>query len=134
MEDNNSVRDETALYSPITLAYLGDAVFELLVRNYLVRRGNINSNALHHEAIKLVRCKSQSEAAGALLPLFTDEEHAVYMRGRNASPNSIPKNADRADYHRATGLEAVFGYLQLKNRTERIVELFDFIIEMKTNN
>lgn len=128
---NSEERDEAALYSPLTLAYLGDAVFELLVREYLVQKGNVSSNKLHHEAVLIVRCKAQSEAADSLMPIFTDEERAIFLRGRNANPNSIPKKADRADYHRATGLEAVFGYLHLKNKNERIRELFELIIKQK---
>ena len=126
--ENLKRQNDVALYSPLTLAYLGDAVFELLVRDYLVKQGNANSKNLHKRAVQYVSCKAQSISADLLLPLFSDGEKAVYMRGRNANQGSISKNVDRAEYHKSTALEAVFGYLHLKNENERIVELFNKII------
>ena len=111
-------------YSPLTLAFLGDTVYDLLVREELLCRGNCGVKKLHSEAVEKVRCAAQSQTALRLEPLLTEEEAAVYRRGRNAHPGHTPKNADVGDYHRATGLEALFGYLYLKGEMERIRELF----------
>ena len=120
-------RREAAAYSPLTLAYLGDAVFELLVRDELVRRGNRPNGTLHGEATKYVSSKGQSEAFLKIEGMLTEEELAVYRRGRNA--HSVPnKNNDYDEYRRATGLEAVFGYLRLCGDDGRIYELFRRII------
>lgn len=111
------------LLSPLTLAYIGDAVFELMVRERIVRAGNAPVNQLHHLAVRRVCAAAQHEAAMMLLPTLSDEEAAIYRRGRNAHSHP-PKNADPAAYRSATGLEALFGYLYLKGEQERISALF----------
>ncbi len=114
-------------YSPLTLAFLGDAVYEQLVRERLVLTANMPVKKLHAEAVERVRAAYQSNAAERLLPVLDEEEAAVFRRGRNATGNTVPKSSDPVEYRRATGLEALFGYLRLTENHERIRELFDLI-------
>ncbi|WP_308753162.1 ribonuclease III domain-containing protein [uncultured Anaerotruncus sp.] len=113
------------LLSPLTLAFLGDAVYELCVRQRVVAEGNRPVNGMHREAVKLVNAAAQSDAFERISGALTEEELAVYKRGRNANATSSPRHAALADYRRATGVEALFGYLYLKGEMERIGELFD---------
>ena len=101
-------------YSPLTLAYIGDAVYELVIRSIIVEKGNAPVNKLHKRSSQLVKAKSQAEAAVKLMDVFTEEELAVYKRGRNTRSHTMAKNADMMDYRMATGFEAVMGYLHLK--------------------
>ncbi|MBQ3100059.1 MAG: ribonuclease III [Clostridia bacterium] len=127
-EQRAEKRREAAMYSPLTLAYLGDCVYELLVREMLVRKGNKPNGKLHGEATKFVSSKGQSEAFLKIEHILTEEEIAVFKRGRNA--HSVPnKNNDADEYRRATGLETLFGYLRLCGNDERIAELFKEIIK-----
>ena len=121
--------DEIRAISSIGLAHLGDAVYELLVRTYLCVHVKATGKGLHRATIALVCAQSQSRFADLLLPSLTEEETAVFKRGRNANVHTIPHSADRAEYQKATGLEALFGYLYLQNRHERINELFDLMME-----
>ena len=121
--------DEIRAISSIGLAHLGDAVYELLVRTYLCVHRKATGKGLHRATIALVCAQSQSRFADLLLPSLTEEETAVFKRGRNANVHTIPHSADRAEYQKATGLEALFGYLYLQNRHERINELFDLMME-----
>lgn len=114
--------------SPLTLAFVGDGVYDLLVREYLVTQANRPVGKLNKLKVDLVCCKSQAKIMVSLIEKLTEEEQAVYKRGRNATTNSIPKNATHADYHSATGLEALFGYLYLSKKNERITELFEYIL------
>lgn len=115
--------------SPLALAFVGDGVYELLVREYVLSQGNASAHTLHLKAVQFVKATAQSEAVEAILPLLSDEEMAIYKRGRNAHSATIPKNADPAQYRRSTGLEALFGFLHLENRTERVRELFKAVVE-----
>ena len=110
--------------SPLNLAYVGDSVMDLIVRTELVSSGNEPVHVLHRKASAIVNAANQSRMAGALEPLFTEEEAAVYRRGRNAKSATHAKNASIQDYRRATGLEAVFGYLYLKGDYARLMELY----------
>lgn len=110
-------------YSPLTLAYIGDGIFELIIRTVVVERGNRPANRLHQKTISIVKAKTQSDMAEALQPDFTEEELSIYKRGRNAKPYTSAKNASLNDYRKATGLEAVMGYLYLTDREERMLEL-----------
>jgi ribonuclease-3 family protein len=110
-------------YSPLTLAYIGDAVYELMIRSIIVERGNAPVNKLHKRSSRLVKAQTQAEAAIKLLDVFTEEEIAVYKRGRNTRSHTMAKNADMTDYRMATGFEAVMGYLHLKKDYDRIIEL-----------
>lgn len=114
-------------YSPLTLAFIGDGVYELMVREKIVCAGNCGVKKLHAQTVEQVRCEAQAEAAAHIEPLLTEEEADVLRRGRNAHPGHIPKNADVSVYHKATGLEALFGYLYLKGELARIRVLFEAI-------
>lgn len=110
--------------SPITLAFVGDGVYELMVREYLAAQANRPTGQLHRLAVQLVCAEAQAEAFEKIRPLLTEQELAVFKRGRNAH---TARGGDA--YHRATGLEALFGYLYLQDRTDRVRELFAHIIE-----
>jgi ribonuclease-3 family protein len=110
-------------YSPLTLAYIGDAAYELIVRSLVVERGNAPVNKLHKRSSRLVKAQTQAEAAVKLLDVFTEEELSVYKRGRNARSHTMAKNAEMVDYRMATGFEAVMGYLHLKQDYERMMTL-----------
>lgn len=110
-------------YSPLTLAYLGDGVYELVVRTILVKKGNCPVNKLHKQASGLVKAAAQSAMMEVLEPELTEEEHSVYKRGRNAHSSTMAKHATMSDYRRATGFEALIGYLYLKEDYRRILEL-----------
>ncbi len=114
--------------SNLGLAHLGDGVFELLVRVWLCKHGRATAAGLHHEAVAHVNAAAQAEAAEKLTPYLTVEELAVFKRGRNTKVGSVPKNSSLQEYHAATGLEALFGYLFLRGRLERINELFEKIM------
>ena len=107
-----------------TLAYLGDAVLEVLVRKYLVSLGVANGGTLSHLALNFVRATAQSAGMDKILPILTEDEEYVYKRGRNANGIAIPKSASAREYRRATGMEALFAYLDLTAQYERAHELF----------
>ncbi len=97
-------------YSPLVLAYIGDGIYDLIIRTVMVGRGNSHVNNLHQRTSQLVKAHTQSELAGVLMPVLTEEEITVYKRGRNAKSATMAKNATVADYRRATGFEALIGY------------------------
>ena len=113
--------------SMLGLAHVGDAVYELLYRSKLCTDGHTAVAEMHRMTVAFVRAEAQAEAAAKLLPVLTQDETSVFKRGRNAKVNSVPHNADIGQYHAATGLEALFGWLYLLGRTERINELFNII-------
>lgn len=110
-------------YSPLTLAYLGDAVYEIIVRTIMVERANAPVQKLHKRSSALVKASAQAQLIKKLEAMLTEEEEAVYKRGRNAKSYTMAKNATMADYRMATGFEALMGYLYLKGEYERILEL-----------
>lgn len=110
-------------YSPLTLAYIGDAVYDLIIRTVVVERANRPANVLHHITVKYVSAGAQSKIVEALMGRLTEEEQAVYRRGKNSKPHTTAKNASAAEYMRATGFEAVLGYLYLAGNMERVLEL-----------
>ena len=110
-------------YSPLTLAYIGDAVYDLLIRTLVVKKGNQQVQKLHKETITMVQASAQARMITALNDQLSEEEHAVYKRGRNAKSASPAKNQSISDYHKATGFEALLGYLYLKNDWKRMMEL-----------
>ncbi len=112
-------------YSPLTLAYLGDAVYELVVRTALVEKGNCPVNRLNKMASDLVKASAQSQMAARIESELTEEEAAVYRRGRNAHSPTMAKHASMGDYRRATGVEALVGYLYLKGDMARVLELME---------
>src|SRR5689334_929348 len=107
----------------LALAYLGDAVWEIIIRQHLLAQGEMKPDRLHKFATRYVKAKSQSDVLHVLLDGLSEEETAVVKRGRNAKSGSIPKNADVIDYRHATGFECLLGYLYLQGRHERIREL-----------
>ena len=115
--------------SNLGLAHLGDAVYELMVRSWLCLHGKATAKGLHRAAVHYVAAPAQAERAERILPLLTQEEQDVFRRGRNASPHSIPQNASREEYQTATALEALFGWLYLKGRNDRLNELFARMME-----
>lgn len=115
--------------SSIGLAHMGDAVFEILVRTWLCAHGKATGRGLHQAAVRLVRAESQAEKAERILPLLTEEEQAVFRRGRNAQVRTVPSHASRAQYAEATALEALLGWLYLQGRRERINDLFRIMME-----
>ena len=119
--------DQIRGISSIGLAHMGDAVYELLVRERIVLKANRPVSELHLQAVEQVRASYQSQAYAVIEPLLTEEELAVLKRGRNTHPSHTAKNAKVADYRRATGVEALFGYLWLCGRTARLRELFDAV-------
>ena len=121
--------DEIRAISSIGLAHLGDAVYELLVRAWLCAHGKATGKGLHRSAVELVKAPAQAARAERILPMLTEEELAVYKRGRNAHVHTIPHSASRADYLRATALECLLGYLYLQGRRERINQLFAAMME-----
>ncbi len=115
-------------YSPLTLAYIGDAVYELYVRSYLLKDANFPVNRLHKEAIHLVNAKAQSDLFQKIKDMLTEDEMQIYKRGRNTNSHP-PKNADMVDYKSATGVEALIGYLYLSDKSDRIAELLRFLTD-----
>ena len=111
-------------YSTAALAYLGDCVIEICVREHLVKSGLSSSARLNKRALDFVRAPCQAEAMKKILPHLTEEENAIFHRGRNIGHTNTPKSSTVAEYRAATGMEALFGYLYLAGRTERITELF----------
>lgn len=117
--------DKLNTYSSASLAYLGDCAIELCVREYLVKEKGLSSSAkLNKEALKFVKASSQAEAMKNILDVLTEEETNVFHRGRNMGHSNTPKSATVAEYRSATGMEALFGWLWLAKRQERINELF----------
>lgn len=111
------------VYSPLTLAYIGDGIFDLVIRSVVVGKGNTKAGQLHKRTSHIVKAHTQALMAEALESVLTDEEADIYRRGRNAKSPTMAKNATVADYRKATGFEALMGYLYLTDRFGRIVEL-----------
>lgn len=122
-------REELLNMSSLGLAYLGDAVFEVMVRGWLCLHGKLTPGKLHRAALSYVAAPKQAAMTQKLLPLLTEEELRIFKRGRNASPHSLPKAATRQEYQTATALEALFGWLYLQGRTERLNVLFETMME-----
>lgn len=124
----NAAPDEIRAISSLGLAHLGDGVFELMVRSWLCLHGKATNKGLHRATVRYVAAPAQA-AAERLLPLLSEEEADVFRRGRNTSPHSVPKAASRSDYQTATAVEALFGWLYLQGRTQRLNELFSIMME-----
>jgi len=116
-------------YSPLTLAYIGDDAYDLVIRTFLVNQGNMQVNKINKRANSIVKAETQSKMVRVIEPILSDEERAVYKRGRNAKSASTAKNASVNDYRRATGFEALIGYLYLLGRYERMIELIKISLE-----
>lgn len=109
--------------SPLVLAYIGDSVYDLFIRTCLVSRGGKKVGSLHRGSIQYVRAGSQCSVLEKISDSLTDEEKDVVRRGRNSNPSTVPRNADMAEYRRATGFEALLGYLYLKKKIPRLMEI-----------
>ncbi len=116
-------------FSPLGLAYIGDAVYEIIVRTMVLSKGNAPVNKLHKQSKEYVNAKAQAELYHQIAAYLTEEEQAIFRRGRNAKSFTTPKNMEIGDYRHATGLEALFGYLYLKGQMERILYLFEMGIK-----
>ncbi len=116
-------------YSPLALAFIGDAVYETFIRTKVLLKANMSAHKLHKEAVTFVRASAQSYAMQTLLPLLSEEEADVFKRGRNAHSASVPKNADVTEYRTATGFEALIGYLYLIHQTDRMNLLMETAFE-----
>lgn len=116
-------------YSPLTLAYIGDAVYDMIIRTILVKKANCQAAKLHQKAAALVKAGTQAEMIKALQPHLTEEEAGVYRRGHNAKPYNTAKNASRREYLEATGFEALMGYLYLKEDYSRMIDLIHLGLE-----
>lgn len=114
---------DSGMYSPLVLAYIGDAVYELMIRTKIVNSGNAQVNKLHRRSAALVKAETQAKLIYVLEPYLTEEEAGVYRRGRNAKSMTVAKHATMTDYRRATGFEALIGWLFLSERFERLAEL-----------
>lgn len=125
---NDDNRTDLKSISVLSMAFIGDSIYDLLVREYLVSLGDRPVGELNQMKVEIVNCKSQAESIKLLFGELTDEEMSIYKRGRNAKVNSKAKNAAVSDYHSATGLEALFGFLYLKKDEKRLRYLFEMII------
>ena len=121
-------KQELLKMSNLGLAYLGDAVYEVMVRSWLCLHGKLTPGKLHRAALDYVAAPKQAAKMDLLLPILTEEEATIFKRGRNASPHSYPKGATRREYQIATGLEALFGWLYLQGQTDRLNQLFELIM------
>lgn len=129
----NIERKEAKEFSPLVLAYIGDAVYELIVRSILVSMGNRPVNKLNKDATSLVKAGAQSEIIKLISDKLSEEEYTIFKRGRNSSPHTMAKNASMTDYKYATGFEALIGFLYLDNRCDRALELVKLGIDLYLN-
>ncbi len=116
-------------YSPLALAYIGDAVYEIFIRSYVMNKGNAPVNKLHRASRELVKAEDQAKIYTVIEEVLTEKELNVLRRGRNAKSNSVPKNGDLGDYRHATGVEALIGYLYIEGNISRISELISLGLE-----
>lgn len=129
MEKLTKEKCDVNMLSPLNLAFIGDTVFDLFVRERLVCEANRPVNKLHNKAASMVKASAQAKAVERIRDRLTEQEQSIIRRGRNAHVNHKAKNMSEADYHLATGLEALFGYLYLKGETERLGEIFEMITQ-----
>lgn len=128
MNKDYLTEQQANMYSPLSLAFLGDSVYDTLVREYLLRQANMPVAKLHSMKIKLVCAEFQAKAFDLLINMVTEREVSILKRGRNATGNTVPKHADVAEYRKSTALESLFGHHFLTGNFNRISELFDIII------
>ena len=127
---NNS---ELHAMSALGLAHIGDAVFELMVRTWLTTCGTVTAKRMHDKTVAFVSAKAQARASERILPRLSEQETAIFKRGRNTHVNSVPRGSTYEEYHIATGMEALFGYLYLSGETDRLHELFEMIVMTADN-
>ena len=127
----NMPKQDIDAISNLGLAHMGDCVFEILVRAYLCSKGEKTVDKLNRDTIRMVKATSQAEFADKMLPLLTEEELAYYRRGKNSHVHAVPKSATPAQYAKATGVEALFGFLFLSGQKERANEIFNLVMNDK---
>ena len=127
--DRIKSKEEVNLLSPLTWAYVGDSVYELLIRTHLVNKTKLKPHSLHIEAIKYVKAKSQAEILKKIYNNLTEEEKNIVRRGRNAENHHLPKNANVEEYMYSTAFETLIGYLYLCKKDDRLKEIFDLILD-----
>lgn len=127
----NMSKAEVDAISNLGLAHMGDCVYEILCRAYLCAQGGKTVERLHRDTIQMVKATSQAKFVDKMLPLLTEEEMAYYRRGKNSHVHAVPKSATPAEYAKATGLEALFGYLFLTGQKERANEIFNIVMNEK---
>ena len=125
----NIEREPLLNLSSLSLAHLGDSVYEVMVRSWLCLQGKARVKDLHRATVRYVAAPAQAARFARIAPMLTPEEADVFRRGRNTAPHSVPKAASRGEYQTATGVEALFGWLYLQGRTDRLNQLFDAMIE-----
>ena len=125
----NIEREPLLNLSSLSLAHLGDSVYEVMVRSWLCLQGKARVKDLHRATVRYVAAPAQAALFARIEPMLTPEEADVFRRGRNTAPHSVPKAASRGEYQTATGVEALFGWLYLQGRTDRLNQLFDAMIE-----
>lgn len=130
---NGLKETDVMMLNPLVWAYIGDAVYEVYVRSYVISEGRRNAGDLHRGSISFVKAEAQSDLLEKLLPHLTEEEQNIVRRGRNTKTTHVPKNAVVIDYRRATALEALIGYLYLMRRYERMDEIMGFIFDEGSN-
>ncbi len=119
--------------STLSLAHIGDAVYELMVRTWLICQGVATSKTLHRETVRRVKAEAQAVAAQSILQMLSESERQVFMRGRNAKPTTRSRSSSAEDYQSATALEALFGYLYLTGKTDRLNDFLDIIVSVAPN-
>lgn len=127
-------KQEIKLLSPLGLAYIGDGIYELMVRTHMMLKGNMPVQRLHKLTVSYVCASAQAKAFDLLMPILNEDETAIYKRGRNANGSHIPKNGNPADYRKATGFEALFGYLYLSDELGRLEEFVNIIFSTDLKN
>ena len=128
LEKNNITKEKILSLSPLVYAYLGDTIFDIYIRTYLVGQGGVKVGQLHKNSTSYVKAKAQAEAVRKISDFLTDEESEIIRRGRNIKPASPPKNSDIMDYRYATGFEALIGYLYMVGDHERLLDILDQVI------
>jgi len=127
-------KEKAGLYSPLVLAYIGDSVYEVFTRKKVLESNpNLPAHKLHKENVMYVKAEAQSNAMENIEPILTEQEIAIYKRGRNAKSATVPKNANLADYRRATGFEALIGFLELSGQYERLMEIMEIAFNNKND-
>lgn len=119
-------KQEARMFNPLQLALIGDAVYEVYVRNYIFNKNQgLSAHKIHVEAIKYVKAQAQSNMMQILMPILSEDELYIFKRGRNTKSATVPKNANVRDYRAATGMEALVGYLYLTNQQDRLLEILE---------
>ncbi len=127
---SGEIEENSNMYSPLTLAFIGDGVYELFIRTQIIKHTNAPANQLHRRCVKYVRAQGQCEALDRIQPLLTEEEISAFKRGRNAKVNTKAKHAGLAEYKKATGFEALLGFLYVSGQIERLEFLMRKAVEL----